>query len=122
MRPIAKKLFVVAGVYFGLWGLTWSYAPKALERQIYDEAVPDWREYRRQRDERSKNRPSRPDLPVYEHGPVSRVELLVCPAPFVIKADCGRSIGGLNGNGWVGWYFATPWRIYQVAATHTWVS
>lgn len=125
MRPITKKALIMAGVYLGLWALTWSYAPRALQRQIYDEAVPDWREYRRQREERKMagtGAPVRPDLPVYEHGPVARVELLLCPVPFIIKTDCGRSIGGLNGYGWIGWYLVTPWRIYQVSATYTWVS
>lgn len=122
MRPLAKKVLIGAVAYLSLWGLTWWYAPSALQRQIYDEAVPDWREYRRQGEEGIKDRPSRPDLPVYEHGPVARVELLVCPAPFIIKTDCGRSIGGLNGYGWIGWYLVTPWRIYQIADSPTWVS
>jgi hypothetical protein len=118
MRPIAKKAMVVAGVYLGLWGLTWWYAPSALQRQIYKEAVPDWREYRGQREERRKSAsgaPVLPDLPIYEHGPVAHVDLLACPAAFVIKVDCARHIGGLNGYMWLGWYFVTPWRIYQIS-------
>lgn len=123
MHPIAKKLIVIAIVYVGLWVGTWLYAPVALQRQIYSEAEPDWRDYRSQREERIKGGyPRMPDLPIYEHGPVATVELLVCPAPFVIKTDCGRSIGGLNGHGWVGWYLFTPWRVYQVTGNSTWVS
>ena len=70
----------------------------------------------------SKGLPSIPHLPVYESGPVARVDLLACPAPLFIRVSCGRSIGGDNGYGWIGWYFVTPWRIYQISATYTWVS
>ena len=122
MRPFTKKLVIAAIVYVGLWAGTWLYAPVALQHQIYKEAIPAWSESRRQREVVRKDIPQMRELPVYERGPVARVELLLCPAPFVIKTDCGRSIGGLNGHGWIGWYLFTPWRVYELPGTSTWES
>ncbi|MES2694763.1 MAG: hypothetical protein V4773_14925 [Verrucomicrobiota bacterium] len=122
-RRIVDRLLIAAVVYLGLWAGTWLYAPGALRRQIYKEAEPAWRaERRRLEDERKRGNRRTRDLPIYEHGPVARVQLMVCPAPFVIQAECGRSIAGLNGHGWIGWYFVTPWRVYLFAKTPTWIS
>lgn len=57
-----------------------------------------------------------------DNGPIVDVNLLLCPAPFVIKAECGRTIGGLNGYGTIGWYFFAPWHVYAISLSQTWIS
>ena len=123
MRSLTKKTLVGIVVYAGLWALTWWYGPGALRHQIYAEALPEWQQQHRPRMPQSKTGlPSTHDLPAYAHGPVASAELLACPAPFVIKVDCGRGIDGSNGYGWIGWYIVTPWHLYEINERGTWES
>ena len=122
MRPIIKKLAVGAVAYAGLWAVTWFYAPVALKRQLYTEAQVDWQRYHAEQEKSRERYPGAHDTMAFSAGPRIDVSLLSCPAPFVIRAECGQAIGGLNGYGTIGWYLLTPWRVYGLSVQHTWVS
>lgn len=122
MKPVLKKLGLGVGIYLLLWAATWRYASEALYRQLYTDALPEWRAHRQKVEEWKKERRGYIDRPGWEKGPMVEVELCACPAPFFIKASCGKSVGSLYGGGWESWCLVTPWRIYQLTRKQTWVS
>jgi hypothetical protein len=126
MSKLKKALLVLGAVYLALWAATRFVVPSALERQMLREAKAEWKMFRDQQEERKKEHPEwarflRDDM-ASPNGPGVEVVLLSCPAPFLIRASTSRVIGGLNGGGTEGWYLFTPWRVYGIAVTGTWVS
>lgn len=122
MRPVIKKLALVGAVYGALWAATWIFAPVALKRQLDAEAQSDWQRYHAEQEKKAERYPGSREKMAFSNGPHVKVDLLVCPAPFVIMAKCSRMIGGLNGYGTIGWYVFTPWRVYGLWVEQTWVS
>lgn len=117
LRPRAKKrLLVAAGLYAALWGATYLAGPRLLERQLLAEARRDWERYR------GDPKAPRYGSMAHRNGPSVSVTLLACPAPFIIKAECGRVIGPLNGYGTVAYYFLTPWQAYALVEKADWVA
>ena len=123
MKKLRKILLIFAAVYLISWGVTFHYAPSALQHQMLREAKIEWQHFH---DEQEQNK--RPELMhlqgsmAFDTGPVVEVKLLSCPIPFFFLAETRRVIGGLNGSGAEGWFLYTPWHVYDVAVIGTWVS
>jgi hypothetical protein len=121
-RSLPKKALIAVTVYLALWAATWLSAPRLLKRQLLKEVTADWQRYRADQEKKEEHYPHSNEPMAFAKGPQVDVELLSCPAPFLIEAKCGRIVGGLNGYGTVGRYLVTPWRVYILSEVHTWVS
>ena len=117
-----RKLTIGIVTYATLWLATWLYTPVALERQLYNEAYAVWQHFHAEQKREIRNDPHHVNKMAFEKGPVVDVDPLICPAPFLIKIECGRAIGGLNGSGNISWYLLTPWHVYELSYVETWVS
>jgi hypothetical protein len=125
---MTKKRKIIASAlacYAALWVASWFLGPKVLSRQLMADAAPRWREWNSKRLKKvmvDGREVAVPSLPVYDSGPIVRVENVLSPLPFVFRADCTKAIHGLDGVQWVGWYFVTPWHAYEVASEVTLVA
>ena len=120
-----RKVLIGSVAYLALWMGAWIYGPHALRAQLTEEVRPHWREWHEKRQSTlvaNGRKATVPSLPIYEKGPVVIVEKVFCPAPLFFRADCVQMAHGLDGERWSGWYFVTPWRVYQFGARWQWVS
>lgn len=92
---------------------------------MLSEANPEWQRFHEEQELLKMRHPEiarAPGTMAFDAGPVVEVKLLICPVPFFFRAETKRIIGGLNGAGAEGWFFYSPWRVYDIAVSGTWVS
>lgn len=122
MKRFTKVAGISGACYFALWLATALTARPALERQLRDEVMAQWKASLPAQAAASIRYPGQTESMAFKEGPSARVNLLSCLAPLVFRAECSRMIGGLNGYGTVGVYLLTPWRVYLLSETQTWIS
>lgn len=126
LRRSLKWLAAFALLYGVLWGATALGGAWWLERQLRAELVVEWQRVRAEAMKEKELYPGHREYVMqtmaFASGPVVRIKAFSCPAPFVVDAQCGRVIGGLNGYGTIGRYVLTPWRVYVIYESGTWIS
>lgn len=108
-----RHIAIVLGTtYLALWGLTVFRGDRWLRDSAVSEAEWEWRYFRVKGDRRYAR----------DSGPRVAVLWVSYPAPFVVRAEVERTIGGFNGKGSVSLYVVTPWRCWPFFERITWLS
>jgi hypothetical protein len=82
-------------IYVLAWATTWINAADALSSQVRSTLGDGWK---------------------------FEVTDVKCPAPLIFKASSNYVLTSHEGNGEVGWFCWTPWRIYTISCHYTWIS
>jgi hypothetical protein len=121
MKRIRKALVLVASAYMILWVATYFLGPLLLKRDMYRQSVRDISDGRKCLEKEGRTDADTLERYAWSRAPIVTVELLSCPAPFLIKANREQTIGTHNGIGLNGKYIVTPWRIYVIDEDIIWL-
>jgi hypothetical protein len=122
MRKRSTHVLLVGICYIGLCIATNFIGKAVLKQQLLKGSLAQWKDSLPAQEAASERSPGQPETMAFKSGPKIRVELSLCFIPLIFGAECSRVIGGLNGYGTVGIYLLTPWRVYVLSETQTWVS
>jgi hypothetical protein len=115
MKRVRKSLLIGAVSYGALWGLTFAFGGRLLERHLAADLQKDWRSWRQEVAARQDRFPGTLDRMASPGGPSLKVGVISCPAPFYLAAKVDRSIGESNAQRFEGRYLVFPWGAYLLS-------